>query len=99
MDMVFFGYDLSIPALQAALSQGHRLRALYSFPCDQRFNHNQHIKDLAHELNADVYEDKISAQDIQARYEQGAQIFFAAGYPYKIPPQPSDCSGLKLHTA
>ncbi len=98
MKFVYFGYDLTLDVLRRLLADGHELMAAFSFPCDNVFNFNHALKDIAAQGNADFSEDRIKSKDIERFLSQGCELFLAAGYPFKIPPiDDSRAYGLNIH--
>ncbi|MCK6417342.1 MAG: hypothetical protein L6Q57_00155 [Alphaproteobacteria bacterium] len=98
MDFVFFGYDLTLANARHLIAQGHHLRALFTFPCDNVFNFNREVMALGAELSIPVFEHAPQPADIANWQDQGAQVFLCAGYPFKIPPiDERRAYGLNLH--
>lgn len=85
MKFVYFGYDLTLDVLRRLLADGHELMATYSFPCDNVFNFNHALREIAGQQDAPFAEDRITAADIAKHIGAGAELFLAAGYPFKIP--------------
>jgi methionyl-tRNA formyltransferase len=86
LPFVYFGYDFMLPAVREALSNGHVLKAIFTFPCDNRFIFNRDTLSLANDLGIPVIQTKPSAGDIEHCITMGAKMFIVAGYPWKIPP-------------
>lgn len=80
------------------IREGHELIGIFSFECDNIFNFNARTKALADELEIPFTVNKVLALDIAAFIQQSAQVFLAAGYPYKIPVIPEDQAyGVNFH--
>lgn len=97
MKFVYFGYDFMLGAVERLRAEGHDLLAVFSFPCDQVFNFNGEIRELAAGLNIPFSIEKPAAKDIDGLIAKGADVFIAAGYPYKIPPVPAPAYGINIH--
>lgn len=97
MKFVYFGYDFMLGSVLRLIREGHELIGIFSFPCDNIFNFNARTQALALELDIPYSESKPLPLDIQAYQSQGCEVFFSAGYPYKIPPIPDDVYGINFH--
>lgn len=99
MKFVFFGYDFMIPTVQRLLNDGHELLGIISFECDNIFNFNLECQKLATQKNIPLILSPARDIHIDSFLDKGADCFFAAGYPYKIPPVPeeSHAYGINLH--
>lgn len=98
MDFVFFGYDLTLDNARHLIAQGHRLRALFTFPCDNVFNFNRDMSALAHAQNVPIVDQAPQTADITHWQDNGVQVFLCAGYPFKIPAiDERRAYGLNLH--
>jgi methionyl-tRNA formyltransferase len=97
MNFIYFGYDFMLGAVERLRGDGHVLKAVFSFPCDNIFNFNGELRALAENLNIPFSTEKPTVRDINHMMALGADIFIAAGYPYKIPPVPSPAYGINLH--
>lgn len=86
MKFVYFGYDFMLDCVRRLLSEGHTLLGVYSFECDNMFNFNTQTQALAEQLDIPFTTDKPLPMDIRIFCDQGADVFFSGGYPYKIPP-------------
>ncbi|MCB1532896.1 MAG: hypothetical protein KDJ35_08510 [Alphaproteobacteria bacterium] len=86
MKFVFFGYDFSLPVLERLLEDEHELLALFTFECDNVFNFNREIIKKAQDLGVPFTLARPAGSEIEYYTDQGAQLFLACGYPYKIPP-------------
>lgn len=86
MKFVYFGYDFMLDSVLRLIREGHTLLAVYSFECDNIFNFNARTQALAQELEIPFTTNKPLPMDIDIFLRQGAEVFLAAGYPYKIPP-------------
>lgn len=86
MKFVFFGYDFMIHVVRRLLEDGHECMALFSFPCDGVFNFNAETARLASDLNIPFSTGKPAPAEMEDFISKGANLFLAAGYPYKIPP-------------
>jgi methionyl-tRNA formyltransferase len=85
MKFVFFGYDFAINTVHRLIEDGHELIGIHTFPCDNIFNFNTKLAQLASSLNIPITEQKPNAADIGNWLAKGAELFLAAGYLYKIP--------------
>ncbi|MFP4313149.1 MAG: methionyl-tRNA formyltransferase [Alphaproteobacteria bacterium] len=85
-------------AVHRLRAEGHELIGVFSFECDNVFNFNTQTQKLAEELDIPFTKNKPADIDMQVFLSQGADVFFSAGYPYKIPHIPEDQAyGLNLH--
>jgi methionyl-tRNA formyltransferase len=50
------------------------------------FTFNEQLKALAQDMDIPVTESQVTTADVMRFQDQGANVFIAAGYPYKIPP-------------
>lgn len=98
MKFVYFGYDFMLDTVYRLMDDGHELIGIFSFECDNIFNFNKECRELADKLDIAFTTQKALPIDIQVFVNQGAQVFFAAGYPHKIPPINEDeAYGINLH--
>lgn len=97
MKFVYFGYDFMLPAVQHLVAQGHELLGILSFECDNVFNFNTACEGYAQALGIPFTLSKAEPDHITTFLGKGAQVFLAAGYPYKIPPVPERAYGVNLH--
>lgn len=97
MKFVYFGYDFMLPSVQHLVGQGHELLGILSFECDNIFNFNTASEQYAQSLGIPFTLSKAEPEHITGFLDKGAQVFLAAGYPYKIPPIPERAYGLNLH--
>lgn len=98
MKFVYFGYDFMLPAIQRLVSEGHELLGVLSFECDNIFNFNTATRDFAGTLGVPFTLSRAEPDHIQTYLNQGAKVFLAAGYPFKIPPIPENRAyGINLH--
>ena len=98
MKFIYFGYDFMLGCVEQLCTEGHDLIGIFTFPCDNIFNFNTATHALAQSLNIPITETKVKPEDIDSYIAAGAEIFFAAGYPYKIPPIDEDQAyGINLH--
>ncbi len=86
MKIVFIGYDYTFDLASRLIEDGHEIIKIYTFPCDNVFAFNKQIQDFAHYHNIPITEEKITNENIEHDLARGAELFFSAGYPYKIPP-------------
>ncbi|MCD8497396.1 MAG: hypothetical protein LRZ85_04530 [Alphaproteobacteria bacterium] len=98
MKFVYFGYDFMLPTVQRLIAEGHELLGLLSFECDNVFNFNTACRDFAEHLGIPFTFSKAEPDHITGFIEKGAEVFLAAGYPYKVPPVPEGKAyGINLH--
>lgn len=98
MKFVYFGYDFMLPAIQRLVSEGHKLLGVLSFECDNIFNFNAATRDFAQQGRIPFTLSRAEPDHIESYLTKGAQVFLAAGYPYKIPPIPEGRAyGINLH--
>lgn len=98
MKFVYFGYDFMLPAVQRLVSEGHELLGILSFECDNIFNFNAATRSFAQEQRLPFTLSQAEPDHIEAYLTKGAEVFLAAGYPYKIPPVPQGRAyGINLH--
>lgn len=86
MRFIFLGYDFAINTIHRLLDDGHKLGAIYSFPCDNVFNFNTELQSLAASLDIPFTETPITPQNIGHDLQTGAELFLSIGYLHKIPP-------------
>ncbi len=85
MKIVFIGYDYTFDLAARLIEDGHEIIKIYTFPCDNVFAFNIQIKDFANYHDIPITEQKITTENIEHDIARGAELFFSAGYPYKIP--------------
>ncbi len=82
------------------IEDGHELIGIFTFECDNVFNFNRNVHELAEQLGIPITEKTLTADDIAQFVEQGSKVFLSAGYPHKIPPiDEEDAYGLNIHPA
>ncbi len=95
---VYFGYDFMLHGVQRLIREGHELVGIFTFECDNIFNFNMQTMALAAANKIPVTTKKPTQHDIEKLITEGAECFFAAGYPYKIPPiEETKAYGINLH--
>ena len=100
MKFIFLGYDFAIDTVHRLLDDGHELLGIQTFPCDNIFNFNTQLHDLATSLSIPISDKKPDQTAINNWIEKGAEIFLAAGYLYKIPPiDENKACGINIHPA
>lgn len=98
MKFVYFGYDFMLDTVRRLLRDGHELCGIFTFECDNLFNFNTETVKLGLSLKIPVSQNKVDVEAIDKMIALGAECFFAAGYPYKIPPiNESKAYGVNLH--
>lgn len=98
ISFAYFGYDVMLPVVEALRAAGHKLSAVFTFPCDGRFNFNEATIKLAADLSIPVYQQRPTEKDIKACIDAGVTCFMAAGYPWKIPAiDPTRAFGFNIH--
>lgn len=98
MKFVFFGYDFLYDTVTQLLEEGHEMLALFTFACDNVFNFNTRVLDLARAQGAMIFETKPTLVQIDDLTERGAEIFIAGGYPHKIPvPDEARAYAVNIH--
>ena len=87
-----------LPSVQRLLQDGHELIGIFSFECDNIFNFNSNTKKLAENLDIPFTQNKPLPIDIDVFVKNNADVFFSAGYPFKIPPINNDAAyGINFH--
>jgi methionyl-tRNA formyltransferase len=86
MKFVYFGYDFMLPSVQRLIADGHQLVGIFSFEVDNIFNFNTGIQSLAQKYGVPFILSKPEDHHLKEFISQGCEVFFSAGYPYKIPP-------------
>ena len=100
MKFVLFSYDTVMPSLERLLQDGHELLGIFTFECDNVFNFNRECIALAKQLNIPVILSPAEVFHLENFIAQGAELFLAAGYPYKIPPiDESRARAVNIHPA
>lgn len=98
MKFVFFGYDYSVNIARKLLKDGHELLGIFTFECDNIYNFNREIKELAEQKNVPITEDKITPEDVENFLDQDCEVFLSCGYPYKIPDiDETKAYGINMH--
>ncbi|MCB9983884.1 MAG: hypothetical protein H6861_09480 [Rhodospirillales bacterium] len=98
MKFVYFGYDFMLPAIERVIEDGHELVGIFSFECDNIFNFNQQCRTLAQKRNVPFIISRAEDFHLYPFLDKGVELFFAAGYPYKIPPvDPARAYAVNLH--
>lgn len=98
MKFVYFGYDFMLDVVHRLMEDGHQPVAFFTFDCDNVFNFNQNTIALAEKLDIPAFTEAAQSAHIEEFTLKGAQVFIAAGYPYKIPPpDETRAYGLNIH--
>ncbi len=89
-----------LPAIERVIADGHELLAIFSFDCDNVFNFNTRAQNLAKQRGAAFILSRAEDFHITNFIDKGAEIFLAAGYPYKIPPiDETTAHAINIHPA
>lgn len=98
MKFVFCGYDFTIDIPKRLIEGGHDLIAIFTFECDNVFNFNTALHELARARKIPISQNKITPGDIDHLIAQGCECFLAAGYLHKIPDiDETKAYGLNVH--
>lgn len=84
MKIVFAGFDLMAPALEA-LAQDNELMRLFTCRVDGVYETNDRVIALAKERNVPYTLDRITKDDIDRLLGDGCELLISAGYYYLIP--------------
>ena len=84
MKIVFAGFDLMAPALEA-LARDNELMRLFTCRVDGVYETNDRVIALAKERNVPYTLDRITKDDIDRLLGDGCELLISAGYYYLIP--------------
>lgn len=84
MKIVFAGFDLMAPALEA-LARDNKLMRLFTCRVDGVYETNDRVIALAKERNVPYTLDRITKDDIDRLLGDGCELLISAGYYYLIP--------------
>lgn len=97
MKFAYLGYDMMLPAMKRLAGEGHHCSHVFSFAVDGINMQNHQTQEWASALGIPFTEKLIDEGGITSAVEEGAQFFFSAGYPSKIPQIPEPAKGVNFH--
>ncbi len=98
MNFAFFGYDYSLDVATRLIAEGHTLRHIFTFECDNLFSFNAATKNFAQENNIPISEAPPKQEQLNKLIDDGCQLLLSAGFPHKIPTiDHSECYGINVH--
>lgn len=92
MKVAYCGYDFFSACLSDLLAHGVDVLAVFTMPCDNRFDYNQSLYELCAQHDLPVTEVPIDAAALARLDADGCELLITAGYPYKVP----DLSGTRM---
>ncbi|WP_455209171.1 methionyl-tRNA formyltransferase [Kaarinaea lacus] len=98
MKIAYCGYDFFSACLVELLACKHNVYRVFTYPCDNRFNFNQYIKDICKEHNIPLSEQRIDQDTLKELAAEKCNLIITAGYKYKIPDLANvPISGINIH--
>ncbi len=99
MKIIYFGYDLFSPCLEAILeNKDCQIIKIFSFKTDGVVDFNDKIKALAAENKIEFTEQKVTAEELDRLVNEfGADLIFCAGYAYRIPVERVTIPAVNIH--
>jgi methionyl-tRNA formyltransferase len=98
MKIAYCGYDFFSACLDELLAAQHDVCRVFTFPCDNRFNFNQYIREICDEYQLPLTDRRLDAAAVKELEAEGCELIITAGYRYKIPElSKSTVKGINLH--
>ena len=85
MKIAYCGYDFFYACLNELLAGQHDVYRVFTFPCDNRFNFNQYIREICDKHHVYLSEQRLDESVIKELENQGCDLIITAGYRYKVP--------------
>ncbi len=85
MKIAYVGYDAFAYCLDALVSAGCEVAAVFSFPTDGAYETNTRLRAFAAEKGISFTTDRVTQDDLRRLSENGVRLLFSAGYIYKLP--------------
>ncbi|HAZ20563.1 MAG TPA: hypothetical protein DER23_01585 [Clostridiales bacterium] len=85
MKIVYLGYDLLYPALEALYQEQCGVQTIFTFPTDNRYEFNREVIGFAEKHRIPWTAERITLTDIHTLINQGCDAIVSAGYIYRIP--------------
>ncbi|MBX7227757.1 MAG: hypothetical protein K1X55_17105 [Chitinophagales bacterium] len=85
MKVAFLGYDFFYGCIEQLVLDGHIFAWLFTYECDNKYNFNKKVLNLAYDKNAEIFVNKITVEDIKRIQGEGCDLIISAAYQYKIP--------------
>ena len=85
MKIAFLGYDFFFGCLETIVANGHEFLWLYTYECDNNYNFNERVVELANKEGAFTSYERITPNDIKNLKDNGCDLIISAAYKYKIP--------------
>ncbi|MCT4612084.1 MAG: hypothetical protein N4A47_01785 [Clostridia bacterium] len=65
MKIAYFGYDFFDNCLEYLIGTEHEIKWLFTFDCDNEYNFNTRVIELANENNIEIVKRKVTEEDIK----------------------------------
>ena len=98
MKIAYCGYDFFSACLEELLTAHWDVYRIFTVPCDNLYNYNQYIYDIAKTHDLPVTEQRINEQIIHQLQSEGCELLITAAYYYKIPDlSATNIKGINIH--
>ncbi|MGD8558980.1 MAG: formyltransferase family protein [Gammaproteobacteria bacterium] len=98
MKIAYCGYDFFSASLQKLLDNKFDVYRIFTVPCDNRFNYNQYIYQIARQHKIPVSEQKIDEKTIAQLQAEDCDLLITGAYFYKIPDlSATSIKGINIH--
>jgi len=85
MKIAYCGYDFFYACLNELLAAQYEVCRVFTFPCDNRYNFNQYIREICSRHNLPLNERRLDEAALIELEQEGCELIITAGYRYKVP--------------
>ncbi len=98
MKIAYCGYDFFYACLNELLAGQIDVYRVFTFPCDNRFNYNQYIREICNRHKLPMTDKRLDETTVTELEREGCELIITAGYRYKIPDlSKSAIKGINVH--
>lgn len=98
MKIAYCGYDFFSACLRKLLAAHYNVYRVFTVSCDNRYNFNRYIYEIAQAHGLPVSEERVDEQIIRQLQQEGCELLVTAAYYYKIPDlSTTGIKGINIH--
>ena len=98
MRIAYCGYDFFSACLRQLLGADHHVVQVFTFDCDNRFDFNQYLFEIAEQYQLPITTRPIDKAAIANLEDQNCDLVICAGYRYKVPElHATQMKGINVH--
>ena len=98
MKIAYFGFDLFYDCLEQIVDSGNKILKIFTCKVDGVYESSNKVYAFAKKHNIEIIDKKVDEKDIIYLLDNGCNLFFSAGYYFKIPIV-DRLTGVNIHPA